>query len=461
MLAIDILLGDEIGPREAILDLGDLDRAAAVDHAGKLRLDGGPLEGFVVSLFERLWPRPLPGKLHLEAVADAGGVVALGAARERGFKRPAEGERLAIHCVGADAERPPRRAEKERHRGLVPLRQIRGPLRPLVPGAGGAEVRFLDIIEEIERPAAGLAFAAAPFRLTDPGEVPAAAGKGPAGIFMQLDGKPELLEIRAAGGFPSRLAGALHGGESHLQKEPDDADDDQQFDEGESAGPAGAAANSRQERRHGSALTSLLLMLPGGGELAGELPFFELGLERRSLLPRQPIPPAEGVGHSLIPSNHPDRRHEADGEEHRDESQIDNKPGRPRPVPNIDQVEERRADRGEELERERHRRRHEGDLEPRHLREHRLHRLPGLSSGRLAWIAIPRHCPRGDPFSPAAPTQRNRSANALRFTCISPAPARCRPSRGGAMGHRGRDRQFIEKTEDSPHVKTLTRPPPP
>jgi len=65
-------------------------------------------------------------------------------------------------------------------------------------------------------------------------------------------------------------------------------------------------------------------MLPGGGELAGELPFFELGLERRSLFPRQSIPPAEGVGHSLIPSNHPDRRREADGEEHRDESHIDN-----------------------------------------------------------------------------------------------------------------------------------------
>ena len=119
---------------------------------------------------------------------------------------------------------------------------LRVSLRPVQPGSHAAECRFLRVVEKVKRPTPRLPLVGAPFGLADPGEVPSAAGEGPPGILVGLRGEADLLESRATGDSPRRLAGALHGRQRHLENESDDADHDQELDQGESVTAGGRAA---------------------------------------------------------------------------------------------------------------------------------------------------------------------------------------------------------------------------
>jgi hypothetical protein len=54
-------------------------------------------------------------------------------------------------------------------------------------------------------------------------------------VEIHLKGEPDLPQVRGAGDFVSRLAGALERGEQDGDQQRDDANDDEQLDEGESS----------------------------------------------------------------------------------------------------------------------------------------------------------------------------------------------------------------------------------
>ena len=52
-------------------------------------------------------------------------------------------------------------------------------------------------------------------------------------LGVDLEGDPDLLEVRLAGNAPRRLPGALHRGEQKPHQCADDGDHHEQFHEGE------------------------------------------------------------------------------------------------------------------------------------------------------------------------------------------------------------------------------------
>jgi len=168
--------------------------AAVVDDAGERLLHGGPCEGTVGSLLERLRAGPLPGKLHLEGVAHARGEITLRASGKQRLNRPAQRERLLVHRIGPRAVGPSCRAEKQRQGRRVSLRRLGVSLRPVQFRSHAAERRFLRVVEKIKYPATGQPLVGAPLGRADPDEVPPDAGERSPSNLVGLRGEADLLE---------------------------------------------------------------------------------------------------------------------------------------------------------------------------------------------------------------------------------------------------------------------------